>query len=163
MKIRPAVPEDCSSLAVLAIRVWLDTYAAEGITREYAAYVMAQFSRATFLELLNSRHIRILVCERDSVLQGFVLLNLDSFFKCEANGYEVQRLYVDGQFTQQGIGRALLHEAAIMFGGNMWLYTWTENKSNAFYRHLGFEQIGEHHFEFSGQLIRNHVYRACLL
>ena len=36
--VREATKDDCAKLALLSIRVWLDTYAQEGIKTEYADY-----------------------------------------------------------------------------------------------------------------------------
>ena len=52
--VREATKDDCAKLAVLSIRVWLDTYAQEGIKTEYADYVLSTFTADYFLEILNN-------------------------------------------------------------------------------------------------------------
>lgn len=157
--VRIAKAEDCINIAALSIQVWLDTYAVEGIRTQYSSYVLSNFTEDYFLSLLDNIDYRLLVSESDDVLQGFVLVNLTSHFEDANNGFEIEKLYVHDKFKGQGIGRQLLSEVERNIGENFWLYTWVENESNEFYKHLGFHQIGQLNFEFSGHLIENNVYR----
>ncbi|SJL83781.1 GNAT family N-acetyltransferase [Vibrio palustris] len=160
--IRLAKQQDCINLAALSIKVWLDNYAVAGIRREFSEYVFETFTEAQFIDYLNDPHCRILVCEEHGALQGYALLNLHSHYESVVNGYEVQRLYIDSRFKQQGIGKALLSELKQQFGQPFWLYTWVENAANGFYQHLGFERIGRIDIEISEHTIENIVYRfAC--
>ena len=168
--IRYARKEDASNLAVLSLKVWLETYAIEGIKTEYSKYVLTQFTPTYFEALVRvdsfcsasddvESPYRILVCEQDSVLKGYVLINLASHFDDNSQyGFEIEKLYVDGKFKGSGIGRSLLEVVKQNFGHSFWLYTWVENESNCFYTHLGFKQIGQFRFKFSDQIIENNVY-----
>ena len=156
--IREAVEEDCINLAVLSLQVWLDTYAIEGIRIEYSKYVISNFTEACFLNILNNSNNRLLVCESNKILQAFVLINFDSKFEGDENGFEIEKLYVDKRFKTQGIGRKLLSEVESKYGPKFWLYTWVENKSNDFYKHLGFKNIGKINFNFNNKTIENNVY-----
>ena len=156
--IRKAVKEDCINLAVLSLSVWLDTYAIEGIRTEYSRYVLSNFTEVSFLNILNNPNNRLLICESNKVLQAFVLINFDSHFEDADNGFEIEKLYVDKRFKAQGIGRKLLAEVESRYGPKFWLYTWVENKSNNFYKHLGFKNIGKINFDFNNQIIENNVY-----
>lgn len=157
---REATKDDCIKLAALSIKVWLDTYAKEGIKSEYAEYALSTFTGDYFLEVLNSNRLHLLVSENNDVLQGYVLINLESYYQTPDSGFEVEKLYVDRCFKGQGIGKMLLNEIEKKFGKTYWLYTWVENESNGFYQHLGFERIGQLSFEFSGSLIENNVYQS---
>ncbi|SDP68922.1 GNAT family N-acetyltransferase [Desulforhopalus singaporensis] len=157
--IREAKPEDCVALAALSIKIWLDTYAVDGMRNEYAKYVLSNFTEEYFIGLLSNVDYRLLVSACDGVLQGFVMVNLDSYFETRENGFEIEKLYVDEKFKGQGLGRTLLTEVAERFGNVFWLYTWVENESNEFYKHLGFRRIGGLTFDFKGHTIANHVYK----
>jgi GNAT superfamily N-acetyltransferase len=157
--IRQAIPEDCANLAVLAITVWIDTYAVDGIKGEYSTYVLSNFTEEKFLSLLDSAERRVLVSECDGVLQAFALINLHSHFDERNNGFEIEKLYVDRRFKGKGLGRELLAEIEDKFGQIFWLYTWVENESNGFYEHMGLKRIGRLSFDFNGKAIENHVYR----
>lgn len=158
--IREATKDDCIRLAALSIKVWLDTYAKDGIKGEYAQYVLSTFTQTYFIELLSSSKFRLLVSEENQVLQGYVLLNLESHYETPKNGFEIEKLYVDSTSKGRGLGRELLKAVDIQFGKNYWLYTWVENDSNGFYEHLGFKKIGLFSFEFAGAKIENNVYQS---
>ena len=159
-RIRYAFKEDCINLAVLGLQVWLETYAVEGIRTIYSRYVIDTFTETYFLNLLEKPNYRLLVSETEGTLQGFVLINLDSRFEEESNGFEIEKLYVHRNFKGQGLGRQLLAEVVQRCGNNFLLYTWVENESNQFYKHLGFKHIGQLNFEFSNTLIENNVFTS---
>ncbi len=158
--VREATKDDCAKLAVLSIRVWLDTYAQEGIKTEYADYVLSTFTADYFLEILNNTKYRVLVSEKNEILHGYVMVNLESNYQTPESGFEVEKLYVDGLFKGKGVGKKLLKSVEDQFGRQYWLYTWVKNESNGFYEHLGFSRIGSLTFEFFGALIENNVYQS---
>ena len=158
--VREATKDDCAKLAVLSIRVWLDTYAQEGIKTEYADYVLSTFTADYFLEILNNTKYRVLVSEENEILHGYVMVNLESNYQTPESGFEVEKLYVDGLFKGKGVGKKLLKSMEDQFGRQYWLYTWVKNESNGFYEHLGFSRIGSLTFEFFGALIENNVYQS---
>ncbi|PMK08139.1 GNAT family N-acetyltransferase [Vibrio splendidus] len=160
--VREATKDDCVKLAALSIKVWLDTYAREGVKTEYAEYALPTFTAAYFFEILNTTKYRVFVSEENEVIQGYVMVNLESHYQTSGNGFEVDKLYVDNIFKGKGkgIGRKLLNGIENQFGNKYWLYTWVENESNGFYEHLGFSRIGLLTFEFSGSLIENNVYQS---
>ncbi|MGF1708979.1 GNAT family N-acetyltransferase [Vibrio kagoshimensis] len=158
--VREATKDDCAKLAVLSIKVWLDTYAREGIKSEYAEYVLSTFTATYFSEILNTPKYRVFVSEEHDVIQGYAMVNLESHYQTSNNGFEVEKLYIDNTFKGKGLGRKLLSEVENQFGNKYWLYTWVENESNGFYEHLRFNRIGLLTFEFAGALIENNVYQS---
>ena len=158
--VREATKDDCAKLAVLSIKVWLNTYAREGIKSEYAEYVLSTFTTTYFFEILNTPKYRVYVSEKHDVIQGYAMVNLESHYQTSNNGFEVEKLYIDNTFKGKGLGRKLLSEVENQFGNKYWLYTWVENESNGFYEHLGFNRIGLLTFEFAGALIENNVYQS---
>ena len=158
--VREATKDDCAKLALLSIRVWLDTYAQEGIKTEYADYVLSTFTADYFLEILHNTKYRVLVSEENEILHGYVMVNLESNYQTPESGFEVEKLYVDNLFKGKGVGKKLLKSMEDQFGRQYWLYTWVKNESNGFYEHLGFSRIGYLTFEFFGALIENNVYQS---
>ncbi|WP_100643725.1 GNAT family N-acetyltransferase [Alteromonas facilis] len=156
--IREATKDDCLSLAALSIKVWLETYAKEGIIGQHAEYVLSTFSETYFVRLINDHNYRLLISEHSGTIQGYILINLTSHYQTPNNGYEVEKLYIDSIFKGKGLGKSLLNAIERRFGKPFWLYTWIENESNSFYTHLGFEKVGTLTFEFAGQLVENNVY-----
>ena len=156
--IRFAKATDVKSLAALSIQVWLETYAKDGIRAEYAEFVVSTFTAQYFADLLHARQHKIIVAEDQGYLRGFALINLDSHFESEKNGFEVEKLYIHQPFRQAGFGRDLLNFIRRELGQAFWLYTWVENESNGYYEHVGFRKIGKHTFRFYDWDIENHVY-----
>ncbi|MFY8299592.1 GNAT family N-acetyltransferase [Pseudoalteromonas sp. SS15] len=107
--IRKASEQDITCLSVLSSKVWLATYAKEGVKSEYADFVVHNFNTGSILQDINSPNKTVLVAEQEGILQGYLLANRQSNYKDQSKfGYEIERLYVDAQFKGQGIGKALL-------------------------------------------------------
>jgi len=162
--IRKALEQDITCLSVLSSKVWLATYAKEGVKPEYADFVVDNFKTESFLQDINSQNKTILVAEQEGILQGYLLANKQNHYRDQSKfGYEIERLYVDAQFKGQGIGKALLKRCQNELGHEFWLYTWVENDANGFYKHLGLMNVGQLTFDFHGVKIQNWVYSSVKL
>ncbi|MCP4115102.1 MAG: GNAT family N-acetyltransferase [Desulfobacteraceae bacterium] len=155
--IREANEGDCINLAALSLQVWLQTYAIDGIRTENSEYALSTFTEKHFKGLLHKQNYRLLVYVDGIYLRGYTLVNLESRFEGEENGFEIEKLYVQGPFQGKGIGRKLLLEVKARYGDRFWLYTWVRNKSIAFYKKFGFKDIGQYRFEFGSGMIENRV------
>ena len=79
-------------------------------------------------------------------------------FENKINGYEIDTLYVQEHFQGQGLGKEMLLQMAKYFGDTYWLSTWVYNLSAiAFYKYLGFEDIGKIMFHLGDELHENRV------
>lgn len=155
--IRDATKEDCINLTALSLQVWLDTYAVDGIDRNISGFVLSLFTPAYFEERLDSPDYRMLVFTEGAYLRGYVLVNLTSRHQGEENGFEIDKLYVQGPFQGRGIGRRLLEAAASRYGRRFWLYTWVRNRAIGFYKHFGFRDIGRYDFQVGDISVENRV------
>ena len=158
MMIRAASRQDCLNLAALSIQVWLDTYAREGVRAVIADYVMSNFTRQQFEQLLQHPGYRTLVCVDDDHLLGYVVVNLESTFERSAHGFEIDTLYVQPQQQGRGVGRQLLAEVVRLYGERFWLSTWIHNEAAiGFYNRLGFAEIGRLDFHLGDERHENLV------
>ncbi len=155
--IREAKHEDCINLTALSLQVWFETYAIDGINTEVAAYGLSLFSPEYFQQVLDDPKYRLLVCVEDYYLRGYALVNMESGFEGEENGFEIEKLYVHGPFQGRGIGRKLLKEIESRYGKSFWLYTWVRNLSIGFYAHYGFKDIGRYDLMFESGAVENRV------
>ena len=80
MIIRNATIEDCDNLSALAIYVWLDTYAMDGLRSKISQFVFHEFSSHNYREMIDSPHKQIQVGIKEDMLIGFVVLDYDSKF-----------------------------------------------------------------------------------
>jgi len=156
--IRIANKNDCQNLAALSIQVWLHTYATDGIRKEISNYVLSTFTEQSFVDLIEAPNSEIYVYIKKENLLGFIVVNLESFFKQESNGYEICTFYVQEHFHGQGIGKNLLNEIKKNHGEIFWLSTWVHNtEAINFYKKYGFKDIGSVYFELGDELHENRV------
>jgi len=155
--IRIACDSDCINLAALSLQVWLQTYSVDGIRKENSKYALSTFTEEYFKQRLRDSKYRLLVFEEGIYIRGYALVNLESQFENDVNGFEIEKLYVHPPFQGHGIGRKLLLEIKEQFGDKFWLYTWVRNKSVGFYQKFGFKNIGLHSFKFGDDTIENYV------
>ncbi len=157
--IRNATEKDALNLAALSIQVWLHTYAGDGIRDEISKFVFATFAERYFKDRIKDTNCRILVAVEKDHLVGYIIANLKSFWQNLANGYEIDKLYVQEHFQGKGHGRRLLMEMASQHGHPFWLSTWVNNKpAIGLYQHLGYVDAGQKYFELEGELHKNRVF-----
>ena len=147
--LRAGAPEDADCVGVLAMQVFLDTYATEGIRPDLAREVLAGYSPEAFRRRLAQAGSRFVLAERSGHLAGFAELALDRSLPDArpAKGAELVRLYVQRPFHRQGVGTALLRRAEQLAIGageaTMWLTAWEGNqRALDFWRRRGFEERG---------------------
>jgi len=147
--LRPATKDDALCLSVLAMQVFLDTYATEGIRPDLAREVLNYYSPKVFGERLNCPTCSFIIAEKADHIIGFI--ETESGTKCPEtsmqNGLEVVRLYIQRPFMRKGIGRVLLTQAekiALRKGSPfIWLTAWSGNSSAlSFYKACGYSDIG---------------------
>lgn len=74
--LRPATPTDALTLTALAIQVWLDTYAPEGVRASVAREVLTTYKEQAFAAAIASDQTRLVVAERNARLVGFAQITL---------------------------------------------------------------------------------------
>ncbi len=165
VRLRDAVAGDALCLSVLAMQVFLDTYATEGIRSAIAREVLAAYSESAFVEHLRHPLCRIVVAERTAHLVGFAQLTLGALCKLAPAGAQAEllRLYVQEPFTGSGLGTRLLAaaEAVALEGGVslLWLTPWVHNhRAIAFYQRRGYTDHGMTWFHTEGESHENRVY-----
>jgi ribosomal protein S18 acetylase RimI-like enzyme len=169
LTLRPATTDDALCLSVLAMQVFLDTYATQGIRLAIAREVLAGYSEPVFTRALADPHTRLVVAEVAGHLVGFAQLTLGASHALAPGGpqSELLRLYVQEPFTGQQIGTRLLAAAerlAAEAGSQvLWLTPWVHNhRALGFYARRGYRDFGLTHFSFEGESHENRVYAARL-
>lgn len=164
LRVRNASPEMADRLAVLALQVWLHTYATEGIAEDIAAYVLQELTPAKYAAMLQDPERQVIVAEHGEHLVGLAVLNFNA--PCEADRslrVELQTLYVQAHFLGEGVGHRLLQEAqtrtlALSKAGQLWLSVNAKNaRAITFYARQGYEKIGTTYFLLGAGRHENHV------
>lgn len=163
--LRPATPTDALTLTALAIQVWLDTYAPEGVRASVAREVLTTYKEQAFAAAIASDQTRLVVAERNARLVGFAQITLGERHELAPDSgpqAELLRLYVQEPFTGQKLGTRLLVEAealAARAGSRvLWLTPWVHNhRALAFYARRGYADHGLTWFRFEGESHENRV------
>lgn len=162
---RSATPADALCVGVLAMQVYLDTYATQGIRPDLARDVLAGYAPEAYAQRLARADRPTVLAECAGHLVGFAELLLHQ--PCPVAGLggtvELDRLYVQQPFHRQGIGAALLRQAealaAAQPGGGLWLTAWSGNANAlAFYPRQGYRAVGTAQHWIEGQAYENVVF-----
>jgi ribosomal protein S18 acetylase RimI-like enzyme len=166
--IRTAVVSDANVLSALATEVWLDTYAKEGVSATYAAYLARHYSPAAFRKSVEAVDKHTIVCTRGPFMLGYAKLVFgQSLCAPQFGPIELATLYVRRHHKRQGIGQMLLRHAlwSASQRGHSSLYL-TANHENhdaiRFYEAQGFRTAGCWAFMFDGNEVPNVVMKIPL-
>lgn len=174
ISLRPGNLHDSVCVSALAIQVFLDTYAADGMRPDLAREVQRECGQAAADAWLADRASRILLAERDGHLLAFAHWRFrlpgsaNSTRDVEVReGAELARLYVQRHFHGTGIGRSLLSqvEADARDAGSqrLWLTAWAGNaKALMFYAHAGYIDTGATDYELEGRSYENRIFEKLL-
>lgn len=169
LSLRPAVAEDALCLSVLAMQVFLDTYATQGIRPSIAREILSGYSEHAFARALASAKDRLVVAESVGHLVGFAHVVIEAHHELAPRGTqsELLRLYVQEPFTGRQAGSRLLAHAeqlAAQSGATvLWLTPWIHNhRALRFYARRGYADHGLTHFVFDGESHENRVLAKAL-
>jgi len=166
--IRPARPDEASSLALLSLEVWSHTYLRQGVGRPFADYALSTFTSAAYEQIIADPRERLLVSDNLRGLDGLIRVtrgNPAPVGGC--HDIEITSLYVQPRHHGNGIGSALLRAgmavAVSMGAASVWLSVNAENtRALGFYRAHGFECLGQTAFIIDGIAYPNDVLRCRL-
>jgi ribosomal protein S18 acetylase RimI-like enzyme len=163
-QLRQANSDDSLCLSVLAMQVFLDTYALEGIRPQIAREVLSAYSQAEFAKAVADPNSYVVVAEVKDNLVGFAQVTFGACHTLAPEGVQAEllRLYVQEPFTGAKVGTQLLAEAervAAMSGASvLWLTPWVHNhRALAFYARRGYIDYGLTYFTFEGESHENRV------
>jgi len=164
--VRNAALTDIENITVLKQQVWIATYAVEGIRKEFADYVLSEFTINKIQGTLLDENNQVLVAEIDKHLIGYVEIAFHSecpvfLFKDEP---EIAVIYVLERFCGMGVGKKLMDEAlfriAKMNFKATWLTVYSKNdRALKFYLNNQFKQVGITYFEMGTNNYENKVLR----
>jgi GNAT superfamily N-acetyltransferase len=149
-------------ISALAITVWVETSAMDGIEPAFGRYIADDLSEAAYTDLLADEGNIALLALCDERLVGFVIVALNrSVDELDQPAAELAKLYIHQRFKGLGIGRTLFdwsYRAAREVGfTSLWLSVYHGNADAiSFYRSLNLQQISDCYFELDGELHLNH-------
>lgn len=160
---RPAVEADALRLSVLFKQVYIQTYATEGVTTEFANFITRQFAVERMSDLIAKEPACIIAAVFKNNLIGAVEIEYDK--PCHIGDFiapELNKLYILEWFCGIGVGKALMRytEDFLQSLGyrKLWLWVYVLNKrAIAFYEKQGYEYIGNAYFQMEENLYENKV------
>ncbi|KQV53259.1 hypothetical protein ASC95_10910 [Pelomonas sp. Root1217] len=162
--LRAGTPDDATTISALAIQVFLDTYATEGVRPDLAREALREYATEAFDLRLREPQRRFVLAERDTGLLGFAELTLtdQAAPAGQCTGAELVRLYVQPAAQGMGLGRRLIGAAQALAAeaglDALWLTAWDGNqRALAFYAREGYADIGDTTYSFEGNTYGNRV------
>lgn len=151
--IRVGTPTDAAALAEFAARTFHETFAADNRPEDLEVYMLSAYGTFQQRSELIDPDITTLLVERDEQLMGYAQIRSGVPPDCVSGEapIELSRFYVAQPWQGQGVAQTLMHrvisEASQRAGRTLWLGVWERNeRAKAFYRKIGFTDIGSHIF-----------------
>ena len=170
--IREGTAADALCIAVLAMQVFLDTYAGDGLRDDLAREALSVYAPDVFAKKLAQPSTHFLLAERAGHLLGFAEISLastppDVSLVSLNDGAELVRLYVQRPFKRMRIGGALLarSEALAITKSSpcLWLTAWSGNHAAlSFYAVSGYRDVGASEYVFEGNAYENRIFMKTL-
>lgn len=161
---RVATLADTEAIAALAMQVFLDTYATDGVLPDLAREALSEYSREMFEQRLHEPGRTFVLATLGFGLVGFaeILFERQPSPIAGIQGAELVRLYVQPRWQGKGIGRKLIGQAEALArqagAGALWLTVWEKNtRALGFYDRLGYSDVGRTSYTMQMQSFGNQV------
>lgn len=160
---RLATPADAPALALVAQQTFIDTYAEKNDPISMREHVQDFFGVAQQLaEILDPQYRNILLLNDEHII-GFAQVVQKPAPACvteylmpnqSSKTIALYRYYVDKAWHGKGVATSLLTAALDAAkqaqADHIWLTVWQFNpRAIAYYKKMGFTQVGETHFQFA--------------
>lgn len=164
MHIQKCTLNDIHTLQQISIETFYDTFHAQNSAKNMDDYLATAFTVAQLEKQLQHPHSSFYFLSIDDEVAGYLKLNeLDAQTEpLGQHALEVERIYVKTAFQKRGFGKVLLQTAIDVANSRqketIWLGVWEKNDNAiAFYEKMGFQQTGEHTFQFGDELQTDYV------
>lgn len=151
--IRRAKVSDAPALAELAAGTFTETFAKDNTPEDLEVHLKSAFGVPQQTAEIQDPEVVTLLGFKETALIGFAQVRRSSAPSCVVaeRPIELHRLYVASAVHGSGVARILMehaHRVASEFGGShLWLGVWERNpRAIAFYRKMGFNEVGSHTF-----------------
>lgn len=163
-----AKSEDALRISIVLKTVYIQAYATQGVTHEFANFITKKFAPEFITEKIRSDEDRYLIAYYNQNPIGVAEINYNN--TCPIRNIpvpELEKLYVLERFHGQGVGFGLLNEAEKVVkkkGHHQFqLEVYIKNdRAISFYKRQGYESIGEVDFPVEDSFYRNKVMNKIL-
>jgi diamine N-acetyltransferase len=153
IKIKHCNLGDVGSLQEISYQTFIETFKDQNSPENMNAYVERAFNRKQLEKELSNVSSDFYFLYFEHEVAGYLKINSNDA-QTEEMGeetLEIERIYIKSNFQKRGLGKYLLNKALeIALEKNkkkIWLGVWEKNENAiAFYKNMGFVQIGAHPF-----------------
>jgi diamine N-acetyltransferase len=167
--IRLATPEDTAILADLGAQTFSATFAEDNTPEDMKTYLENNFNHQKIAAELSDAGATFFIAEVAQKPCGYAKLKVGELPASITNSktIELERLYTLPEYFGKGVGDALMQrcfEAARQADFEaVWLGVWENNlRARAFYRKLGFREVGDKIFQLGSDAQTDKVMERAL-
>lgn len=144
---------DVDVLAAISVDTFVEAFGEQNTATNMEIYIQQSLTCDVLLAELRTAGSEFYLLIADGTVAGCLKINTGAA-QSEPMGdsaLEVERIYALTSFKGQGLGALMMNRAVDIAKDRgldtVWLGVWEHNDpARGFYRHLGFEQFGEHSF-----------------
>lgn len=160
---------DAGVLSKLGKETFYETFADMNDPETMEVYLEEAFSEEQLREEFRHPGSLFYLLNVDGEPAGYLKINEDGAQTefGDADGLEIERIYLKQALQGRGLGRALMEKAISIAREKeksyIWLGVWTRHtRAVAFYEHMGFEKAGSHYFLMGAEQQKDHIMRIDL-
>jgi len=153
ISIKKCTLKDLHSLQKISYETFNETFKDQNSPENMNAYLKKAFNLEQVEKELSNRSSQFFFVFYNQELAGYLKVNTNEAQseKMGDQSLEVERIYIKNTYQKQGLGKYLLNKAIEIAQEqnkeNIWLGVWEKNENAiAFYKKMGFVQIGAHSF-----------------
>ena len=153
MNLKRCTLEDLSILQEISYETFNETFEAQNSPENMNAYLKRAFNLKQLEKELSNTCSQFFFVYINMKVAGYLKVNSYDAQTEEMGdeSLEVERIYVKNEYQKLGLGKYLLNKAIEIAKEsnkkNIWLGVWEKNENAlAFYKKMGFDQIGAHSF-----------------
>lgn len=157
-EIAEATSADCEALAQFAAKAFNETFGHLYRPENLLQHLLHKFSAEFFVRALAEGDTLLMMKEGERIIAYAKVGHVDLPVKppIPKGAQEIHRVYVDGEFQRQGLGKALMiHILSLPRVENapvVYLGVWEENvKAQGLYTLYGFEAVGKYLYAVGDQ------------
>jgi diamine N-acetyltransferase len=153
INIKKCTLEDSHKLQEISYETFNETFKLQNSPENMNAYLERAFNLKQLEKELSHISSQFFFIYFNNEVAGYLKVNTDDDQSEEMGdeSLEIERIYIKNEFQKHGLGKYLLNKAMeIAMECNkkkIWLGVWEKNENAiAFYKKMGFVQIGAHSF-----------------
>jgi len=153
MNIKLCTLADLSQLQEISYETFNETFKRQNSPENMKAYLERAFNLKQLEKELSNPSSKFFFVYFNNELAGYLKVNTSDAQSEEMGdeSLEIERIYILNKFQKHGLGKYLLNKAMEMAAERnkkkIWLGVWEKNENAiAFYKKMGFVQIGAHSF-----------------